>query len=548
MLDSHAMLEELRPGKIFHDRYEIVRCIKAGGMGAVYEVIHLETRRHRAMKVMLPSIVGDDAMRNRFRLEAQITADVESDHIVETFDAGINADTGAPFLVMELLRGEDLAHHVRVRGALPAAEVVGLLQQLARALEQTHAAGIVHRDLKPENLFLAVRGDDPPRLKVLDFGIAKIVAQSSSSAGTTSVGTPLYMAPEQLEGGGISARTDLYAVAHIAFTLLTGRAYWMEEADTIGILPLIRRLASGAEELPSRRAAGRGVRLPSAFDVWFARSTARLPASRFEGAREQAAALADALGVTPQQAVIPSPVTGPSPTLTERDWAEDQETMPAPLLVKKAEPADLVYRSPLSGSAVVAPAGTAGWIEATALSATPEGLGSAAAPPPELPSSSTHHASVRNVHAPAAKPGGRVFALGAGAVVLLGVVAFAVLRRSEAPTEAPVAEAPSQRPTPGAAPPPPPAPPPSPPVTPPELVTAGTSAPPAPRVDPAVDGAPAAARASVTPPAASAVVPVAGGAPRTKTPAPRAPVVVGTPAAGDKPPPAAKRDPSKVFD
>jgi len=161
VLDS---LSELGSGKVFHGRYEVVRCIRAGGMGAVYEVVHLETRRRRALKVMLPSIVRDADMRNRFRLEAQITADVDSDHIVETFDAGVDVETGAPFLVMELLRGEDLLHHVEARGRVPAADVVGLLGQLARALEATHARGIVHRDLKPENLFLAVRGDDPPRL------------------------------------------------------------------------------------------------------------------------------------------------------------------------------------------------------------------------------------------------------------------------------------------------------------------------------------------------------------------------------------------------
>src|SRR5262249_23535679 len=147
LLHSRAMLDELQPGKVFHGRYEVVRCIRAGGMGAVYEAIHLETKRHRALKVMLPSIVRDEAMRNRFRLEAQITADVESDHIAQTFDAGVDAETGAPFLVMELLRGEDLAHHLQCRDALPREEVVGLLQQLSRALEQTHASGIVHRDL-----------------------------------------------------------------------------------------------------------------------------------------------------------------------------------------------------------------------------------------------------------------------------------------------------------------------------------------------------------------------------------------------------------------
>src|SRR5690349_7588194 len=95
-------------GAVFHGRYEVVRCLKHGGMGAIYEVIHIETRRRRALKLMLPSIVSNVDMHARFKLEATVAADIESEHIVETFDAGIDKETGVPFLVMELLRGEDL--------------------------------------------------------------------------------------------------------------------------------------------------------------------------------------------------------------------------------------------------------------------------------------------------------------------------------------------------------------------------------------------------------------------------------------------------------
>src|SRR5260221_10872929 len=105
MTKSATALAVLSPGSVFHGRYEIVRCINAGGMGAVYEVIHLETRRRRALKTMLPSIVADPDLRARFRREATVTADVESEHIVEVFDAGVDADTDMPFLVMELLKG-----------------------------------------------------------------------------------------------------------------------------------------------------------------------------------------------------------------------------------------------------------------------------------------------------------------------------------------------------------------------------------------------------------------------------------------------------------
>src|SRR6185312_9899853 len=114
----------LSAGQIFHGRYEIVRCLKVGGMGAVYECIHRKTRKHRALKVMLPQILADAGMRERFELEARVTADIESEHIVETFDAGVDEATGAPFLVMELLRGEDLGRIMTTRGPLPRSEII----------------------------------------------------------------------------------------------------------------------------------------------------------------------------------------------------------------------------------------------------------------------------------------------------------------------------------------------------------------------------------------------------------------------------------------
>jgi eukaryotic-like serine/threonine-protein kinase len=148
--------------RLFAGRYEIVRCLATGGMGAVYEVVDLETERHRALKVMLPHTVGSAEMRDRFRREARITAHVESEFIVDVFDAGVDDETAIPFLVMQLLRGEDLRDRVERAGRLPKEEVVICLAQTALALDKTHAAGIIHRDLKPENLFLTHREDGTP--------------------------------------------------------------------------------------------------------------------------------------------------------------------------------------------------------------------------------------------------------------------------------------------------------------------------------------------------------------------------------------------------
>jgi serine/threonine protein kinase len=170
-------------------------------MGAVYEVVDRNTRRRRALKVMLPLLVEDAELRERFRLEAAITAEIESPHLVETLDADVDAETNTPFVVLELLKGEDLGATLARRGKLPPGEALELLHQAALGLDRTHAVGVVHRDLKPSNLFVTTSDDGSVRLRVLDFGIAKIV-QSGPPLTTRALGTPLFMPPEQTRRRG----------------------------------------------------------------------------------------------------------------------------------------------------------------------------------------------------------------------------------------------------------------------------------------------------------------------------------------------------------
>jgi serine/threonine-protein kinase len=294
-----AELQLLASGTIFHGRYEVVRCIKAGGMGAVYEVIHREVRRRQALKTMLPSLVSDPDMRARFRLEATVAAEIDSEHIVQVFDAGVDESTGLPFLVMELLKGESLAVTLEQRGPLPVGQVVELLGQASLALDRTHAAGIVHRDLKPENLFLTRRDDGQQRIKLLDFGIAKVVAQGGEPDTTRSFGTPLYMSPEQIRGDGdIGPRADLYSLGQIAFTLLTATAYWEPESKRSGgVYSLLLKVMAGPAEAATERARRVEIELPAVFDGWFNRATAMDPAERFASASELVAELAQTLGV-----------------------------------------------------------------------------------------------------------------------------------------------------------------------------------------------------------------------------------------------------------
>ncbi|NUO48765.1 MAG: serine/threonine protein kinase, partial [Polyangiaceae bacterium] len=288
----------LKPGSLFAERYEIVGVVSAGGMGIVYEVLHRETKRRRALKVMLPHVVTDPEMRARFALEAVVTADIESEHLVEVFDAGIDAETDCPYLVMELLRGEDLGSRLRRGERCSPPELVGLLEQAALALEKTHAAGIVHRDLKPENLFLTKRDDGSPRLKILDFGIAKVVRVTAPDPKSTTktFGTPYYMAREQVTGEAqlIGPSSDTYALAQITYALLVGRPYFDDDlgGDERNILALLLAVGKGPSEAASVRAERRGIELPTGFDKWFARATSTQPRARFDSAKALVSELA----------------------------------------------------------------------------------------------------------------------------------------------------------------------------------------------------------------------------------------------------------------
>ncbi len=370
----------LKPGSVFAERYEIVRVVSAGGMGIVYEVLHRETKRRRALKVMLPHVVTDPEMRARFALEAVVTADIESEHLVEVFDAGIDAETDCPYLVMELLRGEDLGSRLRRGERSSPAELVALLEQAALALEKTHAAGIVHRDLKPENLFMTKRDDGSPRLKILDFGIAKVVRVTAPDPKSTTktFGTPYYMAREQVTGEAqlIGPSSDTYALAQIAYALLVGRPYFDDDlgGDERNILALLLAVGKGPSEPASVRAARRGIELPPGFDKWFARATNIQPRARFDSAKalvsELAAVLRDLPPVplpekTSEAADRPAGVTPvaiggtvPMPIGSSAPPPRDPPPSPVAETLASAGSPRASSRAPSSGGPAAAPATT----------------------------------------------------------------------------------------------------------------------------------------------------------------------------------------------
>jgi serine/threonine-protein kinase len=305
----------LSRGDVFADRYRVLRRIGSGGMGSVFEAEHIETERRVAMKVLLPQSLVNDSARERFKQEARVAGRLRHPNIVDVLDAGVDDMTNMPYLVMELLEGEDLASRISRLGPISPEETVALLRPAAAALDCLHERSIVHRDLKPENLFLTWNEDGSRSVKLLDFGVAKVIAEGMTSALTQDAqGTPVYMAPEQFaEQIRISPATDIYALGMLAFTLLTGENYWGTEiARGMNVFMLARVAEAGPKEPASVRAKRAGATLPPAFDEWFSTITAIVPGERYPTASVAIEVLADVLGVPYDQELAPAPRRQPS--------------------------------------------------------------------------------------------------------------------------------------------------------------------------------------------------------------------------------------------
>jgi len=221
-------LREALIGQTIAGRYVLRGLVGHGGMGAVYEAEHLGLGKRVAIKFIDQEFATDERVVARFAREARAMSAIESAHIVTVFDAGTEA--GRPYLVMELLRGEDLGQRLRRMGRVALPEAMHIVAQVLKGLAKAHAAGIVHRDLKPDNVFIIKSDSDPLFAKIVDFGVSKIERprdKTSPLALTgrgTVLGTPFYMCPEQAQAmPDVDARADIYSVGAILFECLTGR-------------------------------------------------------------------------------------------------------------------------------------------------------------------------------------------------------------------------------------------------------------------------------------------------------------------------------------
>jgi serine/threonine-protein kinase len=333
-----ALPDSVCAGDLLAGKYRVEAVLGAGGMGVVVSARHEQLDRRVAIKFIRPSILGNEEAVERFLREARAAGRLKSEHAAKVLDVG-TLDSGAPYMVMELLEGNDLAQELRCSSRLSVEQVAGWMVQACEALAEAHAAGIVHRDVKPKNLFLARTVGDALQVKVLDFGASKAAAASDNDISltrtTTMLGTPSYMAPEQIGSpADVDARADVWGLGVVLFELLTHVRPF--QAPT---LPALCLKVANDPPLPLREL--RPDLPPELYEV-VARCLQKAPAERFADAAELAEAL---------QPFAPAS----SSAIVERARAAAGRSAPPPA------PSDEPESAPPSVSQEVVRQTTAGW-------------------------------------------------------------------------------------------------------------------------------------------------------------------------------------------
>ncbi len=298
-----------RPQQLIADKYRLLRPLAAGGMGAIWVAHQIDLDVEVAIKFHVPGPELTPRAHSRFKQEARVAAKLKSPHVVQIHDFGI--DDGVPYIVMELLQGEDLSQRLEREGRASAALALEVMRQAAKGLAVAHHAGIVHRDIKPSNLFLARVGKERV-VKLLDFGIAKFAEPDGSRETTTSVGTvlgsPAYMSPEQARGGELDLRTDLWSLAAVLYRMLVGVAPFEGNNSQDVIVKICTE--------PLRKPSTLVPDLSAEVDAFFEKALARNPEQRFASVEALLAAF---------ERIVPAIPSSPLP-LRERHAGRDEPT------------------------------------------------------------------------------------------------------------------------------------------------------------------------------------------------------------------------------
>jgi serine/threonine protein kinase len=355
----------LEPGAVVGGKYRIERALARGGMGSVWVARHVQLGSTVALKFLDATFATSAAHRVRFEREARSAANLKSPHVVQVMDYGFEAD--APYLVMELLEGEDLGQRLHRIGRMSLPDTARVLLQVGKALRKAHDAGIAHRDLKPANLFIA-RVDDDEVVKVLDFGIAKEQHAAVGDATKTGeiMGSPHYMSPEQVRAEkDLDHRTDIWSMGVILYRMLAGDLPF--PGDQIG--PVLAKILTDPIPQITRVAPD----LPPAIDQFFLRALARDKAHRFHSIGEMVDAfqLAAGSGVgLPAMSVgtgnVGAPLASGAPP-----WGARPQGATVPLGPSGSYGAAPGQSGPITGSAL----GTNGGVVTTGSAVTTKGNG-----------------------------------------------------------------------------------------------------------------------------------------------------------------------------
>src|SRR5580692_1669314 len=278
-------------GRVVNDRFRITDVLARGGMGKIYRAEQAPLGRVCALKVLSPSSGAgehDGEFHKRFFLEASIASKLTHPNTVTIFDYGRTEDD-IYYMAMEYLEGHTLHRAIREAGHFPEERAAHVARQICRALREAHSLGVIHRDLKPANIFLVEHGDETDFVKVLDFGLVKNVSGDGKGEDLTQaglfMGSPKYMAPEQIRGDRVDARTDIYALGIIMYEMITGKVPF-DRPNSVNIL-----MAHVNEEAPAMRQMNPNITLSPAFEETVMRCMAKDPDQRFRSMDEVLAAL-----------------------------------------------------------------------------------------------------------------------------------------------------------------------------------------------------------------------------------------------------------------
>jgi serine/threonine protein kinase len=276
----------VKQGDVLAGKYRVERVLGIGGMGVVVAATHLELLELRALKFMLPSSLQSGEAVERFLREARAAARLRNEHVAKVHDVG-RLENGAPYMVMEYLEGSDLDALLKREGPLPPAVAALYAIQVCEALSEAHSLGIIHRDLKPSNLFLTRRLDGTASIKVLDFGISKLLGTGPDFEMTkteTVLGSPMYMSPEQMRSArSVDARSDIWSLGVMLYKLTTGKLPFPAENITELVLKILETVPAAPSTLQRE--------VSPAFDAIILRCLRRIRDERYPNVAALAAAL-----------------------------------------------------------------------------------------------------------------------------------------------------------------------------------------------------------------------------------------------------------------